>query len=187
MGDSVGLETWRPCQPFPGPGVPMPRGSTAGVLRSHAAGTERLSGKCTRLACADGSSKGSPDAHPQQVQASATGQESHSHFTDEALEAQRGNCFAQAIQRLSGRARLQAQAPNRKASLVSKVHTVLAVLLALLSVMSDCQCPVRSHARHCQTLTHLIFIFRHPHSPIGQTGEQTPAEVIQPGCRRAGI
>lgn len=52
MGDSVGLETQRPCQPFPGPRVPVPRWSTAGFPRlmlqeqSEAFGEMHPAGTC---------------------------------------------------------------------------------------------------------------------------------------------
>lgn len=147
----MGLETRRLCQPFPGPGVPMPRWSTAGFLQPHAAGRNRarLSGKCIRLGYADGSSSNREDVTPTPLREPPAdpglgdGAESHSHFTDEALDAQRGNCFAQVIQLLSGRARLQVQASrlqvlapaNRKASLLSRAHTVLPLLPALPSMM----------------------------------------------------
>lgn len=40
MGDSVGLETQRPCQPFPGPS-PHAKREHSRLPPPHAAGTER--------------------------------------------------------------------------------------------------------------------------------------------------
>lgn len=81
---------------------------------SHAAGTElgnreRLSGKCTQLGCADGSSNGDVLMPTPSRSRPQRWDRSHIPISQMKHLRLRGNRFARAIQLLSGRAGLQAR------------------------------------------------------------------------------
>lgn len=167
-----------PASPFPGQASPCQEGAqqaSSGLMQRE----QRLSGKCTgwhvRMAAAKEVLMPTPSrSRPERWDKSHIPISQMKH-----LRLREGTALPRSFSGLVAEPDFKLRppgpaSPNKKASLVSKVHTVLAVLLALLSVMSDCQCPVRSHARHCQALTHLIFIFRHPRSPIGQVSKHQP-------------